>query len=171
MIIRGVSTTIAGLFLHLALCAQNTLIGLQIGETVLTRDQLKKSVFFKQISFGYEGKLNNQNFYWNGSLSINGVNFDYYDTLQNSIYERAINVAFPAGIRKYSLSRIGNAKGGIFWGLGLSPNILMIRRVETRRDMLLNKKTDYFSGFNVSIYGEIGHRFFLTKKWAMDIAF
>jgi hypothetical protein len=172
MIIKRVLiTTTTGVFLQTSLFAQNNLIGLQIGETVITRDNLKKPVFFSQISFGYEGKLSSQNIYWNGNLGLNGISFDYQDTLLNSKYERVTHLIFPTGIRKYSVSRVGNAKGGTFLGIGISPNILLTRTVETRRDIFLNKKTDYFSGFNISFFGEVGHRFFLSKKWAIDLAF
>lgn len=153
-----------------SLFSQNNLIGLQIGEAELTRNEFKKPVFFSQLTFGYEGKLNNHNMYWNGNLGIGRTSFDYSDTLQNSKFERVIHATFPLGIRKYSLARIGNAKGGAFWGIGLAPNILMIRTIETRRDVLVDKHTDYFTGFNFSFYGEIGYRFFLTNKWAMDVA-
>jgi hypothetical protein len=152
------------------LIAQNNLFGLQIGEMLLTRDYLKKSVFYRQISLGYEGKFDNRNTYWNTSISIGRANFDYNDTSQNSNFEQNVHVGLPIGLRKYYLSKVGTAKGGMFWGLGVTPNSLMIRTVEIRRTFLISKKTDYFSGFHLNIYAELGHRFFLTQKWAIDIA-
>lgn len=126
----------------------------------------RKIMLATETSAGYEHPIGVE-LYLSLGVSASTLTFNYYDSMNLSVYNRKYFLGLPVSIKKYYyLSRA--SKG--FVDFGFYGNYLFYDKKEIRNFLKDETVTGNWPGYNVGISGSIGFKTKITNSLFFDVS-